>query len=156
MSSQMDVQQVVRSGEFYLACNVEDAFPMFSPEGERAWVRGWNPRPVFPDTAEFARDTVFRQGEGEDDAIWTIVDVDRERHRAEYVRVAPDSHTAHIVVKVDPVDSKQSHVRVKYALTTFGKGSTSLLDQFSEDAYAERMRNWQRQITECLERRVES
>jgi len=156
MNAQIQAQQVVRSGEFDLACGADEAFPFFSPEGERSWVAGWNPQPVFPGTIAFARDTVFRQGEGNEEAIWTIVDVDWAAHRAEYVRAAPASHAAHIVVRVEPLNPMKSHVSVAYAITVFGERSASLLDQFSESAYAEKMRNWQRQISECLENRVAS
>jgi hypothetical protein len=147
----MRAQQVLRSGEFDLACSADEAFPLFSPEGERCWVAGWNPQPVFPERIAFARDTVFRQGEGDEQAIWTIVDLDPVSHRAEYVRVASASHTAHIVVKIDPVNQTKSHVTVTYAITVFGtSGSSSLLDQFSKSSYAEKMRSWQRQISQCM------
>jgi hypothetical protein len=89
-------EQVMRSGEFELPCSAEVAFPLFSPEGERAWIKDWNPHPIFPETIEFRADTVFRQGEGDASAVWTIVDVDWNSHRAEYVRVAPASHAAHL------------------------------------------------------------
>lgn len=102
VSTQVAVQQVKREGGFELSCSADLAFPLFSPEGERLWIKDWNPTPIFPDTIEFRRDTVFRQGVGDGDAIWTIVDADWKSHRAEYVRVAPASHAAHIVVKVDP------------------------------------------------------
>lgn len=152
----MSARQVRRTGGFDLACSANEAFPLFSPEGERHWVNGWNPKPVFPGTIAFVRDTVFRQGQGDEEAIWTIVDVDTNSHRAEYVRVAPASHAAHIVVKVEPLHSAQSHVIVTYAVTLFAAGSASLLDQFSESAYAEKMRNWQQQITGYLKSRSAS
>jgi hypothetical protein len=147
------VQQVIRSGDFALPCSASEAFPFFSPEGERSWVPGWNPQPLFPDAIAFARDTVFRQGEGDERAIWTIVDVDAQSHRAEYVRVAPDSHTAHIVVKVEPRNSDTSRVIVRYVLTVFGV-SSALLDAFSETAFSQRMRNWQQWITAQLHSHV--
>ena len=156
MNPHTQAQQVVRSGEFDLACGADEAFPFFSPEGERSWVTGWNPQPVFPDTITFCRDTVFRQGEGDEEAIWTIVDVDSESHRAEYVRVSPASHSAHIVVEVHPLTPENSCVIVTYAVTVFGERSASLLEAFSESAYAEKMRNWQRQISARLERRTPS
>ena len=154
MNQQTQARQVTRSGEFELACSADDAFPLFSPEGERSWVNGWNPHPIFSDTIAFSRDTVFRQGEGDEEAIWIIVDVDRQGHRAEYVRVAPTSHTAHIVVKVEPITSGTSRVAVTYTVTVFGEKTFSLLDAFSESAYAEKMRSWQRQISAFLESSV--
>lgn len=156
MNEPTKAQQTSRSGEFNLACSTEEAFPMFSPDGERTWVPRWNPQPVFPRTIDFTRDTVFRQGDGDEEAIWTIVDVDVESHRAEYVRVAPASHAAHIVVKVEPVNSQNCRVSVTYTVTVFGKDCASLLDAFSESAYAEKMLNWKRQITACLAKRLGS
>ena len=154
--NEIHAQQVIRSGEFDLPCSANEAFPLFSPEGERRWVSGWNPQPMFPGSAAFSRDTVFRQGTGEEEAIWTIVDVDSESYRAEYVRVAPASHTAHIIVKVAPIDRVKSHVTVTYAVTAFGTDSSSLVEAFSECGYADKMRDWQRRITACLDNRVPS
>ena len=154
--NQIFAQQVARSGEFDLACSADEAFPLFSPEGERSWVSGWNPLPMFPRSIPFTRDTVFRQGEGDEEAIWTIVDVDLESHRAEYVRVAPASHAAHITVKVAPISQVKSHVTVTYAVTAFGSRSSYVIEAFSESAYADKMRDWQRCITAWLDGRVPS
>lgn len=150
-SAFVTAQQVCRRGEFDLPCTADKVLPFFSPEGEREWVKGWDPRPVFPERIEFRRDTVFRQGEGVEDALWTVVDVDWKSHRAEYVRVAPMSHAAHIVVKVDPAQHG-CHVGVTYVVTAFGDDSTSVCDSFSEVAFAGKMRNWQAGIGACLER----
>ena len=144
-------QQVTRSSSFELPCSADTAFPLFSPEGEREWIKTWNPRPVFPCSVEFRRNTVFREGSGAEEAIWTIVEVDWQTHRAEYVRVAPASHAAHIVVKVDELGSERSTVAVSYTVTAFGDDTSALLAAFSETAYAAKMRDWQHKITALLE-----
>ena len=153
MQLEQVAQQVSRTGSFDLTCSAEAAFPLFSPEGERQWVKGWNPQPLFPEEIEFRRDTVFRQGEGEEEAVWTIIDADWETHRAEYVRVAKASHTARILVAIEPVASQRCRVTVSYTITAFGAHRQHFIDAFSETAYAAKMSNWQRQITECLEAR---
>lgn len=149
-------QQVTREGAFDLNCDADKAFPLFSPEGEREWIKEWDPRAVFPETVEFRRDTVFRQGRGDEEAVWTIVEVDWKTHRAEYVRAAALSHAAHIVVKVDPTGTRSCHVTVGYSVTAWGEQGENLLDSFSETAYAAKMRNWQRQIQEYLEKKTGS
>jgi hypothetical protein len=146
-------QHVSRVGSFELPCAADTAFPLFSPEGEREWVKGWAPTPVFPERIEFARDTVFRQGKGEEEAVWTIIEADWRTHRAEYVRVAPNSHTAHIVVKVEPLGHERSRVVVSYTVTAFGEDATSLVEAFSEEAYAAKMRDWQKQISATVQAR---
>jgi hypothetical protein len=147
-----NANQVSRTGSFDLPCSADTAFPLFSPEGERDWVKDWDPRPIFPDRIEFRRDTVFREGDGDEEAVWTILDADLQTHRAEYVRLAPASHSAHIVVTIEPLGPERSHVVVSYTVTAFGEHAPALLEAFSESAYAQKMRNWQRQITEYLER----
>jgi len=144
-------QQVQRCGSFELPRSAELAFPLFSPEGERGWIKTWNPRPLFPASIVFARDTVFREGNGSEEAVWTIVDVDWKTHRAEYVRVALASHAAHIVVKLDSIPANRSRVTVTYTVTAFGDRADTLLEAFSESAYASKMQNWQRQISAHLE-----
>ena len=150
-TSQVVAQQVSRTGTFDLACGADTAFPLFSPEGEREWIKEWNPRPVFPDTIAFRCDTVFREGDGSEEAVWTILDADWQTHRAEYVRLAPVSHTAHIVVKIDLLAPDRTRVTVSYTVTAFGDHAARLLEAFSESAYVEKMRRWQSLIGEYLE-----
>lgn len=146
-------QQVGRTGGFDLPCSADIALPLFTPEGERAWIATWNPRPVFPETIAFRRDTVFREGAGDEEAVWTILDADEQARRAEYVRVTPASHVAHIVVNVDPADAGRCRVRVSYTVTAFGERAAEMLLAFSESAYSDKMRRWQEQIGEYLTHR---
>jgi hypothetical protein len=148
----MPAQQLHRTGSFSLPCSPDQAFPLFSPEGERLWIKTWNPEPIFPNTIEFRRDTVFREGKEFHDSLWTILDADPIAHRAEYVRHEPNSHAAHIIVKIDPAN-EGCQVTVTYIFTAFGPDAAELLTNFSESAYAEKMRNWQRWLTEYLARR---
>jgi hypothetical protein len=144
------VRQVHRAGGFDLDCDADLAFPLFSPEGERVWVSDWDPKPVFPDQITFTSDTVFRQNRG-DEELWMIANVDWKTHRAEYVRLAPASHSAHITVEVQSTATRRCHVVVSYVITAFGPDQT-LLDAFSETAYAAKMRDWKQRITTCLSR----
>jgi hypothetical protein len=151
--AQGPARQVSRSGSFDLPCSADTAFPLFSPEGERKWVKGWDPQPVFPETIIFGRDTVFREGQAGEEAVWTILDADWRTHRAEYVRLAPGSHAAHIIVKIEPFGAERSHVVVSYTITAFGEHAAVVLEAFSETAYTARMGNWQQQISAYLEKR---
>jgi hypothetical protein len=152
-SSLMVARQVSRTGEFELRCGADAAFPLFSPEGERKWIASWDPRPVFPETIEFRRDTVFREGLGAEETVWVIVDVDWDEHRAEYVRVAGASHTARIVVKIDGIGADRCRVSVSYTVTVFVEREARLLEAFAGSAYEERMWKWQKQIEEHLDTR---
>lgn len=149
-SLQRSAQQVIRTGGFDLPCDADTAFPLFSPEAEREWVPCWNPIAVYPETIAFTTNTVFRLGQGSEESIWTILEADSQTHRAEYLRVAPASHTARISVRIEPVSPNHSRVIVSYAVTAFGENTSTVLEPFSDGAYAQRMRDWQQQISECL------
>jgi hypothetical protein len=152
-SRQRNTEQVSRTGRFDLPCSAETAFPLFSPEGEKLWIKDWDPRPVFPDTIEFRRDTVFREGQADEEAVWTILDADWQTHRAEYVRLAPTSHIAHIVVKIEALGPERCKVAVSYTVTSFGEHAANILAAFSEEAYAAKMHDWQQKISAYLENR---
>jgi hypothetical protein len=143
-------RQITRTGSFDLPCSSDTAFPLFSPEGERLWIKEWNPRPVFPDHIEFHRDTVFREGDGDGEGIWMILDADWQSHRAEYVRLAPVSHSARIVVKIEDIGPNRCRVTVSYTVTAFGEHAAAVLEAFSEGAYAAKMQSWQQRIATYL------
>lgn len=152
-NAQPTAQQVTRTGHFELPCSADTAFPLFGPEGERVWVPGWDPRPVYPAEIKLARDTVFREGSGSDEAMWTIVAADAVTHRVEYVRLSPQSHTGHIVVRIEPLGPERSRVFVSYTVTAFGNDAPELVAAFSPEAYAAKMRHWQEWISRYLTNR---
>lgn len=126
---------------------------MFTPEGEREWVDGWDPKPVYPaDTARFSRDTVFRL-QNTETSMWTIVRADAIRHAAEYVYVAEGSRVAHIHVDVRDISTEHSRVEVRYVVTSFSEHGDLFVQGFTEQAFAEKMRDWERRVTEVLNRK---
>jgi hypothetical protein len=53
-------EQVVREGSFELDTSADRALLLFTPEGERAWVKGWEPKPMYPAQADVAFETNAR------------------------------------------------------------------------------------------------
>jgi hypothetical protein len=78
---------VVREGLFELDTSVDRALLLFTPEGKRAWVKGWDPKPVYPPQADVAFETnaVFRVDQDGERSLWTIVAADLQKHIAEYI-----------------------------------------------------------------------
>lgn len=81
------------------------------------------------------------------------MDADWQTHRAEYVRIAPHSHAAHIVVKVDSLGAGRSKVVVIYTVTAFAGDTASLMAAFSGEAYAAKMLDWQQRIIAYVQSR---
>lgn len=147
-------EQVTRSGEFELPCDADTAFPFFSPEGERRWVDGWNPQPVFPaaDGVTFATDAVFRLEMGGERSVWVVLNVDLRARVAEYVYVVENSRVARVRVEATTVVAERSAVAVSYTITALSEGGNEFVREFTEEAYAQKMRDWQKRVSAVLAR----
>ena len=76
------------SGQFELNVPAKKAIWFFTPEGEKAWVPGWNP--VYPGSEPSETSgTVFTTDVGGVDTIWLIQTIDRGGCTAAYSRVTP-------------------------------------------------------------------
>ena len=87
LSREKATEQVVREGSFELDTSADKALLFFTPEGERAWVKGWDPKPLYPPQANvaFKTNAVFRVDQDQERSLWTIVDADLQEHIAEYI-----------------------------------------------------------------------
>ena len=57
---------------------VDQAFPLFTPKGEEAWVPGWRPEYLSPPSGETVEEMLFRNGIGEETTIWTCLKCEQE------------------------------------------------------------------------------
>src|SRR5215469_15435452 len=135
-------------GSFDLETSADRALQFFTPEGERAWVKDWNPKPVYPPQAgvAFRRNAVFRVGQGEERSLWTILEADEQKHTAEYVYVVEGERLSRVRVEITPLDAQHCRVRVRYVHTaTSEKGL-----QFVVSTGIKGSENHQRQGSQAL------
>ena len=84
--SAMPTTQAQNEAHFELEASADQAFPFFSHEGERPWVPGWDPKPVYPaqSTVAWQADAVFLIEGTTERMVWTVLNVDQKQHIAEY------------------------------------------------------------------------
>lgn len=137
------------------------AFRLFTPRGERDWVRGWAPHFPVPTEDDTAPGTVFEtRAPGEPATTWVVVERERPR-RIRYARVTPHSRAGTVTVEVldgdpggpGPGDPDRtggsSEVRVSYELTPLADAATGYLDEFAS-GYPAFLRSWQDTIEAWL------
>lgn len=141
--------QITNIGGFELDCSADKAFPMFSPEGERLWVDGWNPKPLFPIGAEiaFATHSVFTLEMGGERSLWQILEVDSDHQRADYLYVVEGSRIVRVQVSVEPLALERCRVRVMYTVTSLTSAGARFLETFTPEAFEEKMKNWRRLVS---------
>ena len=127
-----------------VALPFEQALRCFTPEGERAWVDGWDPAyPAGgPEGDGAAVDTVFTTGE----TVWVVDEAGLDTRR--YARVTPGSDAGTVTVRCTP-DGEATAVEVTYALTALSPAGERRLETLA-DGYSQHIDGWARAIADAL------
>jgi hypothetical protein len=80
-----------RIGEFTLDLPLGHAFPLFSPEGERAWVPGWDPDYSIPIISN-AAGTLLRTTHNGEETLWLVLTYSPRRRSRGLPDHAPLAH----------------------------------------------------------------
>jgi hypothetical protein len=136
-----------RTAEITVGLPRDQAMALFSPEGERLWAEGWDPRYPEPTRRE-GPGTVFTTGHGGHPTAWIVVDQQPERIR--YARVVHGMTAGTVAVEV--LDSYQdaTHVRVTYDLTALSAAGERWLETYDAGYQAE-IAAWSTEIAASLE-----
>ena len=135
--------RLVRHGGFQLPCDPAAALPLFTPEGERHWVDGWDPQYLSEANDEVG--AVWRTTHGHDT---TWITTDRDDHRVRYARVSNNGTAGLVEVVCTPTDGATS-VRVTYDLTAGTAAGHETLRQFDAD-FEDMLEHWRQATTSAL------
>lgn len=152
---------VERTGTLHVNQPLARAFPLFSPEGERRWVAGWEPRYLHPrDVPSDAPGTVFHTNHNNERTDWLVLRYSVREGVAEYVRITPGSRMGVVTVRAferSDLDAGFSRVttevEVTYRLTSLSAAGTRTLEAITGDAYAAMLREWETLIARALDAR---
>jgi hypothetical protein len=119
------------SGTIHVPLPSDEAAALFTPEGEKAWVPGWDPHHHGP--------TVFATDHGGADTLWVITDQTPRRLRC--ARVTPGVHAGTVEVRCRP-DGDVTEAEVTYDLTALRPDA---LDHFAA-GFDAMLAEWERMI----------
>jgi hypothetical protein len=131
------------TGGFLVPERVPVVFELFSPNGERKWVPGWNPELLHPPKAEWERGLIFRTREELGDAVWVVTVLDRGSHEVEYYRVEASRYVARVRVRCRAQGSTQTDVSVVYTFVSLSDAGNREIAEMSHAAYEQKMKRWQ-------------
>ena len=124
------MNKIACCGEVRVALPPDAAIELFTPEGERRWVPGWDPRyPGGDDTVFLTHDT-------------TWVTVERGDRVRRYARVTPGVQAGTVSVRCEP-DGAGTVATVGYELTALGPDAG--LAAFAA-GYPDFLAGWEREI----------
>lgn len=146
-------QQVIREGSFELGMSAGRALPFFTPEGERVWAKGWDPKPIFPpqQNVAFQANSVFRLDQEGERSVWTILEADPQKYIAEYVCVVEGVRLSRVRVEIQPLGEERCRVHVRYVHTATSQKGLHFVASVTEQDYAQKMLDWQRMVNASIE-----
>lgn len=127
------------SGSFHLPLQPEEAFDLFTAEGEKLWVPNWKPQILGPTPQSTG--LVFLTWHDEICTIWTVVESDKAALRHCYSRVTPGAHAGLVQVTVTP-DRGGSRICVIYDMTALPGGVATALDGYRACAFETMLSEW--------------
>jgi hypothetical protein len=130
---------------FEMAIPIEDLFPLFSPEGEKYWVPGWDYENVMG-TTELSEDYVFltkTHDHGTADAIWIVKKYDPKSHYVQFYKIEPEDKIGVVTVKCLEPEAGRTKVQVTYKYLALSETGETFISEFSESVYEEFIDEWQ-------------
>ena len=128
---------------------IADIFPLFSPEGEKHWVPGWDYKNVMG-TTELSDDYVFltkTHDHGTSDAIWIVKKYDPKLHFVQFYKIEPGEKIGVVTVKCTELEASKTMIRVTYKYLALSKGGEEFITVFNESTYEELINEWQKLLT---------
>jgi hypothetical protein len=135
-------ERSTRSHSFVLEMPAARAFPLFEPEGERAWAQGWNPTYVHPANGKAEQGMVFTTSHGGEDTLWMLIRHEPRAGIVEYARLTPGSRTATVLVQCAAIDAGRTRVTVIYVFTGLSEAGNAIVRKMDDDAYRAYIESW--------------
>ncbi len=129
---------------FDLPVPIEKLFPLFSPEGEKLWVPGWDYRNIMG-TLELEEDYVFlteNHDHGSTEAIWLVKKFDQAASTVEFYKIEPGDKVGVIKVQCRRLVADRTEVEVAYKYTALSKTGEAFIAGFSAEAYEAFIGEW--------------
>ena len=135
---------IKQSAGFDMPQPVEDLFPLFSPEGEKLWVPGWDYENIMG-TADLAEDYAFLTKSHDHlsaKAIWLVKRYDPASWFIQFYRIEPEDKVGVVTVQCFSRGAALSHVQVTYKYIALSDKGRHFIENFSEDVYANFIGEW--------------
>ncbi|NKB22909.1 MAG: hypothetical protein GKR87_00625 [Kiritimatiellae bacterium] len=129
---------------------IEQAFHLFSPEGEKEWVLGWNYQNLMG-TTELCEDYIFTTKTHDHTAtkaLWIVKHYDPGNYVIELYRVEPEEKIGVIRVTCSDSGQETTDVTVTYRCVALSTTGEQFINSFTKDHYNDFITEWQSLLQE--------
>ena len=152
----MKSHSISHTAAFAINQPAETLFPLFSPEGERLWVPGWEYENLMGTTRLHA-DYVFRtksHDHAADEAVWIVKNYEPDAYRVQYYKIEPGEKVGVISVHCHPTDHRSTRVEVTYTYIGLSDSGNHFIQRFTRPAYEEFIAEWKTLLVVYFEKKT--
>jgi hypothetical protein len=139
------MSSVKHSKKFSINQPIEILFPLFSAEGEKLWVPGWDYENIMGST-DLHEDYIFltkTHDHASTDAIWLVKRYDPESCFVQFYKVEPEDKIGVITVQCIELEKCFTEVEVTYEYTGLSDKGNEFIDGFTSAHYKEFINEWE-------------
>lgn len=139
------MKSVTHTQTFRMDRPAADLFPLFSPEGEKKWVPGWDYENL-TGTTGLSEDDVFltrTHDHAATEAIWIVKAYEPDAYRVQYYKIEPEDKVGVITVTCIEDGPAKARVSVTYTYKALSESGERFISEFDAAAYAAFIDEWQ-------------
>lgn len=136
---------VTHSKKFRMNQPIEILFPLFSAEGEKLWVPGWDYKNIMGSTG-LHEDYIFltqTHDHATTDAIWLVKRYDPESHFVQFYKVEPEDKVGIITVQCARLEERLTEIEVTYHYIGLADRGNEFIEAFTPARYGEFINEWE-------------
>jgi len=149
------MSSVKHSKKFNINQPIEILFPLFSAEGEKLWVPGWDYENVMGSN-DLHEDYIFltqNHDHASSNAIWLVKRYDPNAYFVQFYKVEPDDKVGIISVQCLQIDELKTEVEVTYHYIGISEKGNEFIKQFTLEEYTEFIDEWEKLLLMYFESR---
>jgi len=138
------MKRIKHSANFNINAPADQLFPLFSAEGEKLWVPGWDYENIMNSTRP-SEDYVFitkNHDHASTSAIWIVKKYEPQKYNIQFYKIEPDDKIGIITVKCIKIDNLNTNVEVVYEYVGLSKNGEKFIEGFTAEKYEEFIGEW--------------
>ncbi|GAB4359047.1 MAG: hypothetical protein Kow006_27920 [Gammaproteobacteria bacterium] len=138
------MNRIKHTATFEIGHPAQELFPLFSPEGEKLWVPGWDYENVMGGT-ELHEDYLFitrSHDHAASDAVWVVKRYQPEEYRVQFYKVEPGQKVGVVDVQCFEEGEGSTRVQVSYEYIGLSPEGDAFIEGFDEAGYRAFIGEW--------------
>jgi hypothetical protein len=144
-NQKISMGKIKYTASFEIKRPVTELFPLFTAEGEKLWVPGWNYENIM-DSTELHENYVFltkNHIHATTEAIWIVKKYDPNEYCVEFYKVEPADKIGVIVVRCILLNESHTKVQVTYEYIGISEKGNQFIQGFSASEYNKFISKWE-------------